>query len=82
MHVCGIVSFEVFFGFRIRQFYHRRDRIALMAELRIGTSAFTAADWPGTFYPEGLPDRTRTRLPKAIGQRPCNSFAPCSYLVE
>jgi uncharacterized protein YecE (DUF72 family) len=25
--------------------------------LRIGTSAFTAAGWPGTFYPEGLPDR-------------------------
>src|SRR6266704_5609870 len=28
-----------------------------MTELRIGTSAFTAAGWPGTFYPEGLPDR-------------------------
>ncbi len=28
-----------------------------MAELRIGTSAFTAAGWPGTFYPEGLPER-------------------------
>jgi uncharacterized protein YecE (DUF72 family) len=25
--------------------------------LRIGTSAFTAAGWPGTFYPEGLPER-------------------------
>jgi uncharacterized protein YecE (DUF72 family) len=25
--------------------------------LRIGTSAFTAAGWPGTFYPEGLPAR-------------------------
>ena len=23
--------------------------------LRLGTSAFTAAGWPGTFYPEGLP---------------------------
>lgn len=23
-----------------------------MADLRIGTSAFTAAGWPGTFYPE------------------------------
>ena len=33
------------------------DRIALMAELRIGTSGFTAAGWPGTFYPEGLPER-------------------------
>src|SRR5580692_10240687 len=28
-----------------------------MADLRIGTSAFTAAGWPGTFYPEGLPER-------------------------
>jgi uncharacterized protein YecE (DUF72 family) len=28
-----------------------------MTELRIGTSAFTAAGWPGTFYPKGLPDR-------------------------
>jgi uncharacterized protein YecE (DUF72 family) len=26
-------------------------------DLRIGTSAFTAAGWPGTFYPEGLPER-------------------------
>jgi uncharacterized protein YecE (DUF72 family) len=25
--------------------------------LRIGTSAFTAAGWPRTFYPEGLPER-------------------------
>jgi hypothetical protein len=25
--------------------------------LRIGTSAFTAAGWPGTFYPKGLPER-------------------------
>ena len=25
--------------------------------LRIGTSAFTAAGWPGTFYPAGLPER-------------------------
>jgi uncharacterized protein YecE (DUF72 family) len=25
--------------------------------LRIGTSAFTAAGWPGTFYPNGLPER-------------------------
>jgi uncharacterized protein YecE (DUF72 family) len=28
-----------------------------MPDLRIGTSAFTAAGWPGTFYPEGLPER-------------------------
>src|SRR5712672_1405384 len=28
-----------------------------MVDLRIGTSAFTAAGWPGTFYPEGLPER-------------------------
>jgi uncharacterized protein YecE (DUF72 family) len=25
-----------------------------MTEFRIGTSAFTAAGWPGTFYPEGM----------------------------
>jgi uncharacterized protein YecE (DUF72 family) len=25
-----------------------------MAELRVGTSAFTAAGWPGSFYPEGM----------------------------
>jgi uncharacterized protein YecE (DUF72 family) len=25
--------------------------------IRVGTSAFTAAGWPGTFYPEGLPER-------------------------
>jgi uncharacterized protein YecE (DUF72 family) len=28
-----------------------------MTELRIGTSAFTAAGWPGTFYPDDLPER-------------------------
>jgi uncharacterized protein YecE (DUF72 family) len=28
-----------------------------MAELSIGTSAFTAAGWPSTFYPKGLPER-------------------------
>jgi uncharacterized protein YecE (DUF72 family) len=28
-----------------------------MEDIRIGTSAFTAAGWPGTFYPEGLPER-------------------------
>jgi uncharacterized protein YecE (DUF72 family) len=25
--------------------------------IRFGTSAFTAAGWPGSFYPEGLPER-------------------------
>jgi uncharacterized protein YecE (DUF72 family) len=25
-----------------------------MTELRVGTSAFTAAGWPGSFYPEGM----------------------------
>src|ERR1700688_2072882 len=25
--------------------------------IRVGTSAFTAAGWPGTFYREGLPER-------------------------
>lgn len=25
--------------------------------IRLGTSAFTAAGWPGSFYPEGLPER-------------------------
>src|ERR1700724_1109706 len=28
-----------------------------MTDLRIGTSAFTAAGWPGTFYPKGLSER-------------------------
>jgi uncharacterized protein YecE (DUF72 family) len=28
-----------------------------MAEIRIGTSAFTADGWDGTFYPKGLPPR-------------------------
>src|SRR5216684_1992014 len=28
-----------------------------MADLRIGTSAFTAPGWPGTFYPEGMQPR-------------------------
>jgi uncharacterized protein YecE (DUF72 family) len=28
-----------------------------LRELRTGTSAFTAAGWPGTFYPEDLPER-------------------------
>jgi uncharacterized protein YecE (DUF72 family) len=27
------------------------------ADIRVGTSAFTAAGWPGTFYPAGLPER-------------------------
>jgi uncharacterized protein YecE (DUF72 family) len=26
----------------------------MMAELRVGTSAFTAAGWPGSFYPDGV----------------------------
>src|ERR1700678_2138248 len=28
-----------------------------MAEIRIGTSSFTAAGWPGSFYPEGMQPR-------------------------
>jgi hypothetical protein len=28
-----------------------------MAELRVGTSPFTATGWPGKFYPEDLPER-------------------------
>jgi uncharacterized protein YecE (DUF72 family) len=28
-----------------------------MTEIRLGTSEFTAAGWPGTFYPKGLPER-------------------------
>src|ERR1700686_686699 len=28
-----------------------------MADPRIGTSAFTANGWPGTFYPKGLSER-------------------------
>ena len=27
------------------------------ASIRLGTSAFTAAGWPGSFYPEGLAER-------------------------
>jgi len=28
-----------------------------MTDIHLGTSAFTAVGWPGTFYPEGLPER-------------------------
>lgn len=28
-----------------------------MADIRMGTSAFTAAGWPGKFYPKALPER-------------------------
>jgi uncharacterized protein YecE (DUF72 family) len=28
-----------------------------MADMRLGTSAFTAVGWPGTFYPDNLPER-------------------------
>jgi len=28
-----------------------------VTDIRIGTSAFTAAGWPGKFYPKGLPER-------------------------
>src|ERR1700692_4470808 len=28
-----------------------------MSDLHLGTSAFTAAGWPGAFYPKGLPER-------------------------
>jgi uncharacterized protein YecE (DUF72 family) len=31
--------------------------LATNATIRLGTSAFTAAGWPGTFYPKGLPER-------------------------
>lgn len=31
-----------------------RVKIPPMAELRIGTSSFTAAGWKGTFYPSGM----------------------------
>jgi uncharacterized protein YecE (DUF72 family) len=34
-----------------------RDRIARMTGMRIGTSAFTAAGWEGSFYPEGMQPR-------------------------
>jgi uncharacterized protein YecE (DUF72 family) len=30
--------------------------LATNATIRLGTSAFTAAGWPGTFYPKGLPE--------------------------
>jgi uncharacterized protein YecE (DUF72 family) len=32
-------------------------RLATPAGIRLGTSAFTAAGWPGTFYPQGLASR-------------------------
>ena len=35
-----------------------------MPDLRIGTFAFTAAGWPGSFYPEGLPEGEYALLPK------------------
>ena len=28
--------------------------MALTAQIRLGTSAFTAAGWPGAFYPKGM----------------------------
>jgi len=34
-----------------------RAPMATKGELRLGTSAFTAAGWEGTFYPEGLDSR-------------------------
>ena len=35
----------------------RRERPDLVPGLRLGTSAFTAAGWPGSFYPAGLQPR-------------------------
>src|ERR1700676_4017824 len=34
-----------------------------MADIRLGTSAFAAAGWPGTFYPRGL---AQTRIPDLV----------------
>src|ERR1700693_3977611 len=34
-----------------------KPSVSMPPEIRIGTSAFTAAGWAGTFYPEGLPER-------------------------
>jgi uncharacterized protein YecE (DUF72 family) len=33
------------------------QKLASVPGVRMGTSAFTAAGWPGTFYPAGLPPR-------------------------
>jgi hypothetical protein len=38
----------------IRAFFVSTGVSALVAEIHIGTSAFTAAGWPGTFYPVGM----------------------------
>jgi hypothetical protein len=55
MHVCATVSRRRRFGFpAIRKVYHSRARISRMADIRLGTSAFTAAGWGGTFYPTGM----------------------------
>jgi len=32
-------------------------KLAAQSGIRLGTSAFTAAGWPGTFYPQGLAPR-------------------------
>lgn len=41
----------------IRKVCNCRAKISPMADIRIGTSAFTAAGWPRTFYPDSLPER-------------------------
>jgi hypothetical protein len=42
-------------------------------ELRIGTSTFTAAGWPGTFYPECLPEcEYLTYHPTKFGANGCH----------
>jgi uncharacterized protein YecE (DUF72 family) len=36
---------------------YNRKQMPDKLSIRLGTSAFTAAGWEGTFYPEGLPER-------------------------
>ena len=53
-----------------------------MTDIRLGTAAFTAAGWPGTFYPESLPEREYERgrsflvRLEASTQNPTPKWAP------
>src|SRR5271165_1615767 len=42
------------FSSRIEKFKLKSRTMSSEAEIRLGTSAFTAAGWEGTFYPAGM----------------------------